>query len=92
MQLLKEVNLAPDFDMSQLVSRTNGYSGSDLKELCRNAVMIPVRESLRSLGGGTPDLNNVDMEKMRPRPVRLADFFVESAPSAGSTMAMVELD
>ncbi|RKO93958.1 P-loop containing nucleoside triphosphate hydrolase protein, partial [Blyttiomyces helicus] len=47
--LLKEVNLAHDFDMSQLVARTNGYSGSDLKELCRNAVMIPVRESLRSL-------------------------------------------
>lgn len=35
--------------MSDLVQRTAGLSGSDLKELCRNAAMIPIREYVRTL-------------------------------------------
>lgn len=34
--------------MSELASQTALYSGSDLKELCRNAAMVPVREYIRS--------------------------------------------
>lgn len=35
--------------MTELVQRTAGLSGSDLKELCRNAAMIPIREFVRSV-------------------------------------------
>lgn len=49
LQLLKDIKLAPDFDMNELVQRTAGCSGSDLKELCRNAAMIPIREYVRSV-------------------------------------------
>ena len=35
--------------MAELVQRTAGLSGSDLKELCRNAAMIPIREYVRSV-------------------------------------------
>jgi len=38
----------PGLDISLLAGQTRGLSGSDLKELCRNAVMKPVREFLRS--------------------------------------------
>eukprot|EP00842_Homolaphlyctis_polyrhiza_P002188 jgi/Hompol1/2970/HPOL_006260-RA len=49
--LLKRISLEDGFDFDNLAERTQGYSCSDLKELCRNAVMIPVRESIRKLKG-----------------------------------------
>jgi SpoVK/Ycf46/Vps4 family AAA+-type ATPase len=39
--------------MTELVQRTAGLSGSDLKELCRNAAMIPIREYVRSVQPAT---------------------------------------
>lgn len=37
--------------MELLAQQTEGLSGSDLKELCRDAVMVPVREFLKESGG-----------------------------------------
>ncbi|KAI8979930.1 P-loop containing nucleoside triphosphate hydrolase protein [Pilobolus umbonatus] len=66
--LLKDIHLSPDFNMSDLVQRTAGLSGSDLKELCRNAAMIPIREYVRSIqpavsnGDASKDLLDVDLK------------------------------
>ncbi|SPO20185.1 probable MSP1 - intra-mitochondrial sorting protein [Ustilago trichophora] len=49
--MLSATPLDPDFSIAEVVKRTEGYSGSDLKELCRNAAMRPVREFLRSKQG-----------------------------------------
>ena len=49
--MLKDTALEPDFPMHILAERTTGLSGSDLKEKCRNAAMIPVREFMRQTGG-----------------------------------------
>lgn len=46
--LLKGEPLADDVDIAELAHRTQNYSGSDLKELCRAAAIIPVREHLAS--------------------------------------------
>jgi SpoVK/Ycf46/Vps4 family AAA+-type ATPase len=48
--LLKGENLTPEaasFPFGDLAKATSGYSGSDLKELCKAAAMIPVNEIMR---------------------------------------------
>jgi SpoVK/Ycf46/Vps4 family AAA+-type ATPase len=51
MQILQETPLAPDFSMNALADYSSGQSGSDLREMCRNAAMVPVREFVRKTGG-----------------------------------------
>lgn len=46
--MLKDTKVAPDFSIEALADQTDGLSGSDLRELCRNAAMVPVREFMRS--------------------------------------------
>jgi SpoVK/Ycf46/Vps4 family AAA+-type ATPase len=50
-QMLKDVPLAPNFPLRDLAECSRGKSGSDLKELCRNAAMLPVRELVRQAKG-----------------------------------------
>ncbi|KAI9139374.1 P-loop containing nucleoside triphosphate hydrolase protein [Paraphysoderma sedebokerense] len=87
--MLKDTKLDSTFNFDDIVDQTIGYSGSDLKELCRNAAIIPVREYLRSKTssasasnppsgtGGTSrqlvDFSHVNVAEIRP--VRNSDFF-----------------
>ncbi|KAL2920377.1 mitochondrial dynamin GTPase Msp1 [Polyrhizophydium stewartii] len=70
--LLKRISLEDGFDFDTLATRTQGYSSSDLKELCRDAVMIPVRESIRAVKG---DIKDIDLKTVTIRKVGLKDFF-----------------
>lgn len=47
--MLKETELEIDFSLDELARGTDGLSGSDLKELCRNAAMVPVREYMKKM-------------------------------------------
>ncbi|ORZ07654.1 P-loop containing nucleoside triphosphate hydrolase protein [Absidia repens] len=80
--LLKNIKLADDFDMKELVQRTAGCSGSDLKELCRNAAMIPIREIVRKeqpkdSEDASQDLAHLDIKNLDKnlRPLTVADFY-----------------
>ncbi|KAM7475733.1 hypothetical protein LguiB_022976 [Lonicera macranthoides] len=44
--ILAKEDLSPDVDLSSVASMTDGYSGSDLKNLCVTAAHRPIREIL----------------------------------------------
>ncbi|SAM03922.1 hypothetical protein [Absidia glauca] len=80
--LLKNIKLVDNFDMAELVQRTAGCSGSDLKELCRNAAMIPIREIVRKeqpkdSEDASQDLIHLDIKNIDKdlRPLTVADFY-----------------
>jgi len=60
--------------MRRLAECTEGMSGFDLKELCRNAAMSPVREAIRRVNGDVESLA-CDQEKVR-LPFQRLDYSV----------------
>ncbi|KAH3666863.1 hypothetical protein OGAPHI_003312 [Ogataea philodendri] len=76
-KLLDDVSY--DFELDKLVQITQGLSGSDLKELCRNAAINSTREYIRkNVKNGKPI--NAD-EKIILRPLSLHDFVQSVSPS-----------
>lgn len=68
---LKGVEIAPDVDVKLLAQRTEGYSGDDLTNICRDACMNGMR---RKIAGKTPEeIKNMTKEEMYD-PVRMLDF------------------
>jgi len=73
---LKDENLSSDFDMAKIASDkiTKGFSGADLKELCRAAATRPMQELLESekrRGSGSTSSKKKDM-----RPLCTDDFLI----------------
>ncbi|KAI8986135.1 ATPase [Trametes punicea] len=73
--MLKDTPLAPNFSIRTLAERSEGSSGSDLKELCRNAAMRPMRELMREAGDDPEKLELCQKEGFKLRPLTLDDFF-----------------
>ncbi|KAG8823999.1 hypothetical protein FRC18_010601 [Serendipita sp. 400] len=74
--MLKNTPLSPELSLSQLAASTNGLSGSDLHELCRNAAMHPLKELMRREGGleGLKTAGSTDANGYTLRPLTLKDF------------------
>ncbi|CUM64077.1 uncharacterized protein PRCAT00001666001 [Priceomyces carsonii] len=75
-KILKGAKLdSEDFSIDVLVSNTKGMSGSDLRELCREAAILPVREYIREnydYSSGT--LSKSTSDDLPVRPLRTSDF------------------
>lgn len=56
-QMLAQTPLTPNFPVRELALGTPSLSGSDLKELCRNAAMVGLRQSMRELQASGADLS-----------------------------------
>ncbi|KIL67766.1 hypothetical protein M378DRAFT_9045 [Amanita muscaria Koide BX008] len=63
--MLQDTKLSPEFPVEQLADMTEGFSGSDLKELCRNAAMVPVREFMRGASLDQELLSKGQLEQFR---------------------------
>lgn len=46
--ILETETIAPNVDLNRLAKLTNGFSGSDLRELCRNASVHRMRSFMRT--------------------------------------------
>ena len=67
---------ADKFDLDLLVKLSDGMSGSDIKEACRDAAMVPVREFFREAKARGASIKTVRPEKMRG--LQTDDFFGRS--------------
>ncbi|KAG0566220.1 hypothetical protein M758_7G043600 [Ceratodon purpureus] len=68
---LKDIEVAKDVDIDELAKRTEGYSGDDLTNICRDASMNGMR---RKIAGKTPDeIKNMTKDEMY-EPVAARDF------------------
>lgn len=75
--MLAQTPLDPKFSYEELARRTDGLSGSDLKETCRNAAMRPVRELMRVKGAkGVQGMEEAKREGFQLRPLSNADFAI----------------
>jgi SpoVK/Ycf46/Vps4 family AAA+-type ATPase len=63
---VKEIEIGQDFDVEKLVQSTEGYTGSDVAMICREAAMEPVRDL--DLSGKISDPST------KVRPVSMEDF------------------
>ncbi|KAK5657676.1 hypothetical protein OQA88_2748 [Cercophora sp. LCS_1] len=71
--VLGDTKRDPGFDIDYIAKVTAGMSGSDIKEACRDAAMVPVREYIRekrASGGSMAHVNGNDV-----RGIRTEDFF-----------------
>ena len=63
----------PAFDMDTLVRLSAGMSGSDIKEACRDAAMVPVREYIRAQQQKGKSMKGIRSEAVRG--LQTEDFF-----------------
>lgn len=72
--VLKDTKTDPQhFDLEYLTRVMAGMSGSDIKEACRDAAMVPVREFIREQRANGISISGVSHQAVRG--VRTEDFF-----------------
>ncbi|KAK9488572.1 P-loop containing nucleoside triphosphate hydrolase protein [Lipomyces starkeyi] len=81
--MLNGTELEPNFDFDAVIAKMAGLSGSDIKEVCRDAAMVPAREYFRdNYVDGKPKVNNAD-KTIKMRPLRTSDFFADAHAAHG---------
>jgi katanin p60 ATPase-containing subunit A1 len=57
---LKNVKMDESVDLDVIIKKTEGYSGADITNVCREAAYMPMRRKLKNEGGFK---NIVDLKK-----------------------------
>ena len=74
---LRNVAVSDEVDFSRLVAQTDGYSGADLANVCRDAAMEPMRRKLNSTGFNFENIN--DHAQEIEAPLQMDDFLTAIA-------------
>ncbi|EJT43345.1 MSP1-like protein [Saccharomyces kudriavzevii IFO 1802] len=93
--LLKDTKLdEDDFDLQVIADNTKGFSGSDLKELCREAALDAAKEYIKQkrqlIDSGKIDAS--DNSSLKIRPLKTKDFARKLRLDVTSTLASQPLD
>ncbi|CAN7993298.1 unnamed protein product [Ixodes hexagonus] len=76
--ILKTEALSEDVNLTRIARQTEGFSGSDLRELCRNAALYRVRDLLRDEkareGQQKEESDDEDIFHDALRPISMEDF------------------
>lgn len=82
------------FDMNALVRASAGMSGSEIKEACRDAAMVPVREHIRNMKESGKNVRGIRGESVRG--LQTEDFFGQRSasrrPRAASRPSITDRD
>ena len=88
----KGIAIGEDVDFEKLVQITEGYSGADITNVCRDAAMMPLR---RKIAGGGIDFSNLDKLKDQQKeitiPLEMNDF-IEATQNVSKSVSEKELD
>ena len=69
---MKGLEVENDIDWSYIVKMTEGFSGADMSNICREAAMMPLRRRLKSSG---IDVDRIEeLKKEIDVPVSMQDF------------------
>lgn len=86
---LKGLALEPSIDFEELVRKTEGYSGADLANVCREAAMMPMRRQLLS---GDFNLDQLkDHQEEIETPLSMEDF-MEATKNISRSVGQEQLD
>lgn len=68
---MKGLQVSPDVDWAELIRVTDGYSGADLANVCRDAAMMPLR---RKIAQGIDIMQINAMKADFETPLTMLDF------------------
>lgn len=86
---MKGLELENEINFDDIVKKTDGFSGADLTNLCREAAMMPLRRKLKSSG---INVNEIDqLRKDVDVPVSMLDF-LDARKNTHKTVNQKSLD
>ncbi|KAG6545174.1 hypothetical protein Mapa_013286 [Marchantia paleacea] len=89
--ILKGEHVEDDLDIEKLANQSEGYSGSDLTELCKQAAYLPIRDLLADESQqGYSSGEDFTSQRPLPRPLKQSDF--ESVLSGSRTSKTAAYD
>ena len=89
---LKGISIKEDVNYDKLTEMTEGYSGADMANVCREAAMMPLRKKIMSVGG--LNFNPVALANMKQEveaPLDMQDF-IEAIQNIMKSVSQQSLD
>lgn len=89
---LKDVIVNEGIDWDKIIKSTDGYSGADIANVCREAALMQMRRKLMNKSGDIMDLiNKPNFEKEIQAPISQEDL-IESLGNISKTVTKKDLE